>query len=588
MRPLAVVPRDHRTRAATGLRLALAFLLWLGLAHAAPPTPTIRDLDVGSVRVGMAGYAVTAGPGNELARFPVEVLAVQHDAGPGFPLVLIRASGPFIEASGGVAAGMSGSPVYLGTTTGEALLGAIAYVFPAAAHDLALVTPIAAMRAGFDGSGEGAPIAMSGYGVAMPVATPILMTGLSARAAAMLEPLFRDARVRPLPVQAGNAAEASANDDLELQPGSAISVQLVRGDITIGAVGTVTVVEGDDVLAFGHPLLGQGNAAFVLAAASVTAIVPSSVVPFKLANSGTRVLGVIRQDRPTGIGGSLGPGPKMIAVNLHVSAPNGTRDFAFEVIPDERVYPQLVAAATLELLDRTLAATTAGSAELAWQIGLGEGDRLNLVDQADDDVDIALATARLAGSPLYGLSINSFRDPGFHSLDLTVRVTERRNAAAIQEVVAENTEVTPGEAVIAHVRLQPYREEATVKTLSLAIPDDVEGTVVVTVRGGDVSYENDEEPDADAEPRSFAELLDAMRGHPQASDLVAEIPGENGKVRRLARLSLDFVVTGQRTFEITIGDDASTADADEAEPSSPADKPNEPTPTRPEGYDRAP
>ena len=147
-----------------------------GIAVAQPPTQAqgtapLPDFPLSSVATGMTGYALTAGPGDVIERFPVEVVSVQFDAVPGLDLVLIRVSGPFIEASGGVAAGMSGSPVYLVEGARPALLGAIGYVFPDADHHLALVTPIAAMRDELAGGGPPASVDVPGYGRAVPVAS---------------------------------------------------------------------------------------------------------------------------------------------------------------------------------------------------------------------------------------------------------------------------------------------------------------------------------------------------------------------------------------------------------------------------------
>lgn len=590
--------------------LLLTVVLLLPAALAAAPMPEAFDLDVGSVARGMQGYGVTAGPEDALVRFPVEVLAVQQDAGPGFPLVLVRASGPFIEASGGVSAGMSGSPVYLGTQRGDGLLGAIAYVFPSASHELALVTPIAAMRSGLAApesavSDDGRlRVHFGPLGDAVPVATPVLMTGMDARAAALVDALFDGTSMEPMHVldgapglgsvldgaaadpdagaaaaadpqagvpdpDAGAAAEAA--DATALRPGSAMSVQLVRGDVTIAAVGTVTTVDGDHVLALGHPLLAGGDVAFALAGADVTAMVPSDVVPFKLANVGRTPLGVVLQDRPAGIAATLGQDPGLVPVALHVNAPDGTHDFAFEVVADERLYPQLTAAVTLELVDRVLAATTGGTADLAWQLELDGGTRLNLSDQADDADDIATAIARAAGSPLQLLAVNPFAPARLGSVELSVRVTTQRRTLEVQEVVAENTDLASGEPLVVHVRLQPYREGAVVKTLTIPFPEDLSGEVEVTIRGGGEPREDGEDDDSDtrddagARPRSFPELLDAMRAHPQASELVAEVEGTDGRPLRLARLPLERVVTGLETLEVKIATPDEPADDDSSD-----------------------
>src|SRR5690606_28488991 len=146
------------------------------------PTPVqqtasaaLPDFLLADVRPGMTGFGLTAGPGDVIERFQVEVIGVHNAAGPGFDLVLVRVSGPFIEASGGVAAGMSGSPVYLFGGPQPSLLGAIGYVFPNADHSLALVTPIAAMRDEVAVTNVSQPPYVPGLGVAMPVTTPVLL-----------------------------------------------------------------------------------------------------------------------------------------------------------------------------------------------------------------------------------------------------------------------------------------------------------------------------------------------------------------------------------------------------------------------------
>lgn len=560
---------DRRLRRRAAWAVVVAALL--ALATAAPAPAASGDLALDQVRSGMTGYGLTAGAGNLLEHFPVTVLSVQQDAGPGFPLVLVRASGAFIDTSGGVSAGMSGSPVYLATPAGPRLLGAIGYVFPSADHHLAMVTPIAAMRRAAAGTGPSSsdgPVAVAGLGEAVPVATPVLLSGTDARTLPLLAPLFRDGSVVPFPAQASGSLPSADQPPYRLEPGSPVSVELVRGDVTIGAVGTVTAIDHDTVLAFGHPLLGIGRVALPLAPAYVTAVVSSSVVPFKLANSGQHPLGTIAQDRPAAVAGTLGDGPPMVSVALTVQAPAGRSTYHIEVAADERLYPQLIAAASQELLDRSLAETTAGYAQVGWEIDLGGGDQLNLVEQADDPSDIAKATAQLIAAPLQTLATNAFRAPGLSAVKLNVQLSDRRNTAAVVDVVAENPKVDAGTSVVAHIRLQPYRGEPVVKTLSVAIPKEaVAGPLTLTFRGGDVTPKDATTQPTPSKnlPRSFPELLEALKQRPQASELIVETSSGEGFRQRLARLALPFVVTGSQTLEVTVTGTAGAAQPQPAE-----------------------
>ena len=550
-------------------RVLVVVLAWVGSAIAQTPQGSsaepIPDLELSDVQPGMTGYGLTAGPEDRIERFPVEVIGVQHAAGVGFDLVLVRVSGPFIEASGGVAAGMSGSPVYLFGGPQPALLGAIGYVFPNADHTLALVTPIAAMREEVAFTGSVPAPYVPGLGAAVPVATPVLLTGATPRANELLAALFRDGSVAPFPVQA-TGSTARPPDAYALVPGAAIAVQLMTGAVELSAVGTVTAIDGDRLLAFGHPFLGLGPASYGLAPAHVTAIVPSQVVPFKLANVGAGSLGAIDVDAPAAVAGVIDGVPD--TVPLTIAFDTGTRHAVFELAlaADERLYPTLTALATLQLADELLRLTGGGHADLAWEIELAGGARLNVLEQVNSDSDIALASARLAGGPLAILATNLFEAPRVTGIDVSVSITTEQNFATVESLVLEEDSVAAGNHAIVHVRLQPFRRQAIVRTFSVELPSSLTGTVTLLVRGGDVPREIDDVPEEGGEvdePRSFPELLEALRSQLQASELVIESIDENGEIQRLSRVAMPFVVLESQEVTLTVTGDAQDAAASE-------------------------
>ncbi len=523
----------------------------------------VPDFPLELVEPGLKGFGLTEGPGGEIGRFDVEVLSVQDEAGPGFPLVLIRASGALIEASGGVAAGMSGSPVYLPRGGGDALLGAIGYVFPEAAHDLALVTPIAAMR---DRRVAGPPggVAVPGLGTAVPVTTPVLMAGASDRSAELVEALFAAAPTRPVfsPRSAqGNAGPETPGAPDTLEPGAAIAVQLMSGDLQLAALGTLTAVEGRSLLGFGHPLFGAGAISYGLATAQVTAFVPSAVVPFKLANVSSTSVGAVTLDTPAAIAGASGVEPRVVRLQLAVVAGDREERFAVALADDERLYPQLAAIATLEAADRVLRATGPGRAELAWEVTLAGGDRVNVVEQVSSTNDIALDAARLAAGPLAILATNRFAPPEVSQVSLSVSFDRDPGSAEVAKLVLETEDLVAGGHAIVHVRLQPYRRQAVVRTFSVPLPDDLTGDITLLVRGGDVPREIEGAPEEGGEveePGTFAELVDALRNQVQGSEIVFESVDEHGDVRRLSRAPLPWVVIGSQDLHVTIRDAGET------------------------------
>jgi len=559
----------NRRRLARPSAWLFAVLVVAGLAAAAaqaplPSTPSVAvpDFPLATVAAGMTGYALTTGPGDVIERFPVEVVGVQYEAAPGLDLVLVRVSGPFIDASGGVAAGMSGSPVYLVDGGRPALLGAIGYVFPNADHRLALVTPIATMRAELTTVSRPPAVELEGFGRAVPVATPILLTGATARAMTLLEPLFDAGAVAPFPSQAGGSGQPTS-PDFALVPGAAVAVRLMTGAVDLSAVGTVTSVDGARLLAFGHPFLGFGPVSYDLAPAHVTTIVHSDVVPFKLANVGTGSLGAVVLDAPAALAGVTGAAPDTLPLTITIDTGSSHEVFELSLAADERLYPTLTAIATLQLVDRSLRMTSAGHADLAWEISLGAAGRLNMLEQVSSPSDIALDSARLAGGPLALLATNAFQAPTVTGIDLSVNLSTEQNHAAVSNLVLEEATVPAGGHAIVHVRLQPFRRQAIVRTFSVAIPAALSGEVTLLVRGGDVPRDIEDVPEEGgevAEPRSFPELLDAMRDQLQASELIIESIDDYGDVRRLLRTPLPFVVMDSQEVTLTVAGEESDAE----------------------------
>src|SRR6516165_5209276 len=110
-----------------------------GVLLIAPPLVAAPQwFPLAQITSGMTGVGKTVVHGIRVSEFSVRVLGVLPNAGPAGDLVLFRASGPAIESVGGLAAGMSGTPIYIGGR----IAGAFSYALPFADPMIGLFTPI--------------------------------------------------------------------------------------------------------------------------------------------------------------------------------------------------------------------------------------------------------------------------------------------------------------------------------------------------------------------------------------------------------------------------------------------------------------
>lgn len=312
--------------------LAIIVALPMTLVQAAP-----RMMPVDEVKAGMRGSAKTVISGTKIEEFGVEVLGVMKNKGPSGDLILVKTYGDVIERTGGIAQGMSGSPVYIDGR----LVGAIAFGWPFADHKVGMVTPIADMLKLWElpeqprqaetkdnqpsegpekkKSDPDMPAESPGEQKPAPdmpqaAATPLMASGFGDKALAMLTEKLKPLNLAPY--AAGEAPEGVAYGPLE--PGSAVGVQLVRGDVGLSAIGTATYVEDGKVLAFGHPFLKKGASGYFLTNAYIFTTVSGMENSFKVGATGQAV-GRINQDRGAGVAGELNKFPNIIPMRIIIN-----------------------------------------------------------------------------------------------------------------------------------------------------------------------------------------------------------------------------------------------------------------------------
>jgi len=135
-----------------------------------------------------------------------------------------------------------------------------------------------------------------------------------------------------------------------------------------------------------------------------------------------------------------------------------------------------------------------------------------MLEQIADNNDIAFESSILLAGPLAILGSNFFEDPEVSNVNISVNYTPDINVAEVIEVHADaSQELEEQDTLIAHVRLQPYRQQAEVITLDIDLPEGATGELDISFRGGtEPSPQDDNNDGIDDKLISFGELLVAM------------------------------------------------------------------------------
>jgi hypothetical protein len=300
-------------------------------AHAADPIMPLSE-----VRQGMRCTGLSVIKGTTISSFDVEILdVIAPEAGLSGPRILIKVSGPAVDESG-IGPGFSGSPVMCDGRNA----GAISEGLGEYGNHVALATPIEGMledRPTTPSSARRDPALLR---AARPLQTPLTVSGLTGPARTIVE---RAARRAQRPLLVAPAGPAGGYAPVDMRPGASLSAAISTGDLGLGAVGTVTYRDGDDIWAFGHPFEGLGRRALFLTDAYIYTVIQNPVgVPdfgamtYKLASSDGHVLGSITSDTVDAIAGKVGSDPPSFP--LHIDARNraGERVTQDSLLSDER------------------------------------------------------------------------------------------------------------------------------------------------------------------------------------------------------------------------------------------------------------
>jgi len=462
-------------------------------ALAAGPSMDGGFFPLSEVHRGLKATAWTVFTGSTPEPMQVEILGVLRGArGPGHDMILAQLHGVKPEYTG-VVAGMSGSPVYIGNR----LVGALSYRIGQFTKDpIAGITPIEQMLevrdlpiqwAGNRGQESGVRDQSpqpAGVENMQAMETPLVMGGFSPEAIRLWQQKMAGTGLDI--VAAGGMGSASnvetapsATAIAGLLPGSAVSAQLVRGDLEIAATCTVTYIDAKQLLACGHSILQAGPVSLPMTTADVVATVASQLNAFKIVNTG-ETIGAFSEDRDSAIRGVFGARAHMIPVHIRVhddgsgaNSKTAERKVNVEILDLPALTPQAVAVVLFQSLLQTNDSTAETSYHVTGGIDL-EGYSPSPVDvwaPAGDSTATPMLAALLTGERFQRLYSNGARTGAVKSVDLDVLAIPRRVEVELEAArLVSGNMVHAGDTVMVEATLRPWHGAARNVRIAVKLP----------------------------------------------------------------------------------------------------------------------
>jgi hypothetical protein len=465
-----------------------------------PPLSSAGIFPLSEVHKGLTGTAWTVFEGTVPEPMEVEILGVLKGArGPHRDLILARLHGTKPEYTG-VVAGMSGSPVYIDGR----LAGALSYrIGQFSKEPIAGITPIeqmlevrdlpldsglqiaaiphrttnASSDMGHPQSQSFQPSTSDGQTFAA-METPLLMSGFQPEAIRVWKERMAGTGLDV--ISAGGAVGGSEGDAAAdfgpVVPGSAVSLELVRGDLEIAATCTVTYIDPKQLLACGHPVLQAGPVSLPMTSTEVVATLASPLNAFKIVNTGKEI-GAFTEDRDAGIRGELGARARMIPVSISLVDGANTVERKLEILD----LPALTGSAMLVSLYQIMLETNRSTAETSYHV---TGDiavhgmpavPVDAWGVPGEQMVAQLAAAFGAADGFNRLYANSARTEPIEGVRLHVETIPQDLRVELESVrLISSSIVHAGDRVEVEATVRPWEQAARNVRMSFRVPARLE------------------------------------------------------------------------------------------------------------------
>lgn len=493
-------------------------LFLIGVSALSAEEWNLEVLPLAQIKPGMQGTGRTVFSGDRIEEFGVEVLDIVRNFYPQLDVILVRLSGPQVEHSG-VVAGMSGSPVYF---NGK-LAGALALRFGEFPKDpIGGVMPIEAMlrvaaqdrhyeqeRGSLQFSGQFLHNALCGadadfwpdmvsrwqaQSVTTPnrIESPLVFAGFNESVLSEISPMVRSLGFQA--VAGGSSTTSDFKPGARLEPGAAVSQLFVGGDMAIDATGTVTAVQGNRILAFGHHIFNLGPTRLPMASSRILTTLSSVMASNKMSSS-LDIIGTLRQDRMAGVYGEVGTPPPLIPVNITTeSISEGQRSFRLLLADDpvlNNLTPLFLRIAAFQCLVTARLAASPSSVDLDGDVKLSDGtvvsfqdffsseQRLGFMGAGSEVADASDLIANVLGV----LLVNDLDPPQVKEIRVRAKLLAGERYARLRNVWQDRSELRPGDSLQVNMILADHKGKETVIRRRYKLPKNLTSRSVMVLIG---------------------------------------------------------------------------------------------------------
>lgn len=425
------------------------------------------------IRPGMKGYGLTVFDGIKVEKFDVEIISVLKNIRPRSGLILARIKSDTIDKAG-VIAGMSGSPVYIDNK----LIGALAFSWAFSKEAITGITPIEDMLKvlehkstnhsfNFEPGNKVYANAKENKSLEL-IKTPLFFQGVSQNIIDIFKGELTKMNFIPM---SGSGDSSDYEVPEKFQPGSAVGVNLITGDMNLGGIGTVTYIDKEKMLIFGHPMFFSGYSDMPVSHAYIHTVLPSLYVSFKL-GSITKITGRVYQDQMAGLACNLNERAKMIPVKIGLDFFDRKDSFNYNIIRSYFHLPVFLSLAVFRSLEMLGARFEKNTLNFTFNIKFNNNKTVTLQNTFSSlsTMDSMANSMVYLLNPISSLLINKFEEVQINGIDVDIKMDNTIKIAEIENVVAMKKVYKPGETLNLKVKLKPYQGKVFYKTISIKLP----------------------------------------------------------------------------------------------------------------------